>query len=406
MKLFDNIIIGAGPAGLFAAIHIKNGTVLVIEKNSSAGKKLLISGFGRCNITHNGAISEFFNHYGGNHKFLKPALHAFSNIDLIAFLHENGLNTIVDKNDKVFPNTEKANDILQILLNQCKEKGVSIHTNNPVIKIEYKENLFIVTTEKSQYSCRNLIISTGGKSYPITGSSGDGFAFAKHLGHQIILPKPALTPISIQNYKMQELAGVSLQNKIIYLYQNNKKTKQYTGDIIFTHKGLSGPGILDFSRYFNNGDLLKVNLIDLNPDDFKAKLTESSQKEGKISIQVFLKNYDLPKSLIKIILQELSIESDEKLATITKNQKSQLANLFCEYSFLIEKVGGFNVAMTTAGGVSLQEVSSKTMESKLIKNLFFAGEVLDVDGDTGGYNLQAAFSTAYLAVKTINLQQG
>jgi len=405
LKLFDNIIIGAGPAGLFTAIHIKNGSVLIIEKNNSAGKKLLISGSGKCNITHNGAISEFLNHYGDNHKFLKPALHAFSNVDLIAFLHENGLKTIVDKNNKVFPNTEKADDILQILLNKCNEKSVSIHNNNTVTNIEYKEDLFIITTEKNQYSCRNLIISTGGKSYPATGSSGDGFTFAKQLGHQIILPKPALTPVSIQNYKMQELAGVSLQNKTIYLYQSNKKTKQHTGDIVFTHKGLSGPGILDFSRYFNNGDLLKVNLINLNSDDFKAKLTESSQKKGKISIQVFLKNYDLPKSLIKIILQELDIESDEKLATITKNQKTQLANSFCEYPFLIEKVGGFNVAMTTAGGVSLQEVSSKTMESKLIKKLFFTGEVLNLDGDTGGYNLQAAFSTAYLAAKTINLQQ-
>lgn len=403
MKSFDTIIIGGGPAGLFTALNCKGRSTLVLEKNSTPGKKLLISGSGRCNITHVGGISDFLKHYGDNYKFLKTALQQFTNYDLIEFLKNRGLQTITDKNGKIFPETDNAADILQILLHECRKNNVTIYTGKAVTSIKKAEGLFHVKTRDTQFSCRNLVISTGGNSYPATGSTGDGYHFAKELGHAIIPPKPALAPVFIRDFSMTELSGVSLQHKPIYLYRENKKINEHRGDIGFTHKGLSGPGILDFSRHIHSGDILKINFIGENTDEFQKSIIETTAKEGKITLQRFLLNYDLPKSLMKIILQELNIEPHLNLANLNKSMRNELVNSFCEYPFFVEKTGGFNMAMTTKGGVSLLEVSSKTMESKMVSHLYFAGEVLDIDGDTGGYNIQAAFSTGKLAAASINV---
>ena len=402
MKLFDTIIIGGGPAGLFTALNCKGRSTLVLEKNPTPGKKLLISGSGRCNVTHVGDISDFLKHYGDNYKFLKVALQHFTNQDLVNFLKKRGLQTITDKNGKVFPDTGNAADILQILLHECRKNNVAIHNDNSVTSIKKTESLFHVKTQDSEFTCRNLVICTGGNSYPATGSTGDGYQFAKKLAHSIVPPKPALTPVFIRDFTMIELAGVSLQDKPIYLYRENKKINEHRGDIGFTHKGLSGPGILDFSRHIHAGDILKINFIGENADEFRKSFIETTAKEGKITLQLFLRKYDLPKSLVKIILQQLNIEPDHNLANVQKNMRNQLVSSFCEYPFYVEKTGGFNMAMTTKGGVSLPEVSPKTMESKLVPHLYFAGEVLDIDGDTGGYNIQAAFSTGHLAAISIN----
>ena len=402
MKSFDTIIIGGGPAGLFTALNCRRGKTLLLEKNPSPGKKLLISGSGRCNVTHAGEISDFLNHYGENFKFLKTALRKFTNHDLVDFFNKRGLQTITDKNGKVFPDTDNAADILQILLHECRKNNVTIFNNNPVSSIEKAQDSFHVKTQDGEFTCRNLVIATGGNSYPATGSSGDGYQFAKKLGHAIVPPKPALTPVFIRDYSMAELSGVSLQDVPVYLYRENKKINEHRGDIGFTHKGLSGPGILDFSRHIHSDDILKINFIGENADDFRKSIIDTTAKEGKITIQLFLRKYDLPKSLVKIILQELNIQPELNLANIQKNMRNLLVISFCEYPFYIEKTGGFNMAMTTKGGVALTEVSSKTMESKLVPHLYFAGEVLDFDGDTGGYNIQAAFSTGLLAAGSIN----
>ncbi len=403
MKQSDVLIIGAGPAGLFTAIHCKSLRTIVLEKNPTPGKKLLISGTGRCNLTHDCKLSDFFTHYGGNHRFLKTALHNFTNTDLIRFFNDHGLETVVDKNGKVFPASQKAQDVLQVLLKACGKKNVEIACNQKVESVRKIENGFEVKTDSGLFQSTFLVITTGGMSYPATGSTGDGYHFAKQLGHSVIPPKPSLSPVFIRDYAMATISGVSVQNKTIYLYRGNKKIAEHSGDIGFTHKGLSGPGILDFSRHILGGDILKVNFIDLKADEFRNEIIEVSAAGGKTAIQTYLKKFDLPRSLVMLILQSIHIEPDKRLADLTKENRNLLVTAFCEFPFTVEKVGGFNTAMVTAGGVSLDEVNPKTMESKLVPGLYFAGEVLDIDGDTGGYNLQAAFSTGFLVAKAIEV---
>jgi predicted Rossmann fold flavoprotein len=397
----DIVIIGAGPAGLFAAIQCKNLKVIVLEKNSAPGKKLLISGTGRCNLTHDCKLSDFFDHYGENHRFLKSALHHFTNSDLIRFFNDHGLETMVDKNGKVFPASQKAQDVLQVLVKVCSRNNVEIRCNQQVAEVVKTKTGFEIKTSSGIFQSKYLVITTGGMSYPTTGSTGDGYHFAKQLGHSVVPPKPSLSPVFIRDYLMASISGVSVQNKAIYLYRANKKISENRGDIGFTHKGLSGPGILDFSRHILSNDVLKVNFTDTNPDEFRNLLIKAAEKDGKTAIQTFLKRYELPRSLVLLILQSINIEPETRLADITKVNRNQLLTAFCEYPFTVEKVGGFNMAMVTAGGVSLDEVNPKTMESKLASGLYFAGEVLDIDGDTGGYNLQAAFSMGYLVGKSV-----
>jgi len=396
LKTTDVIIIGAGPAGLFTAIHCNSRKIIVMEKNATPGKKLLISGTGRCNLTHDCKLSEFFDHYGVNHRFLKTALHGFTNFDLIRFFNDHGLETVVDKNGKVFPASQKASDVLQVLMDVCHKQKVEIACNQQIEEIKKTENGFEVKTSSGIYDSRFLVISTGGMSYPATGSTGDGYRFAKQFGHSIIPPKPSLSPVFIRDYTMASISGVSVQNKTVYLYRGDKKITEHSGDIGFTHKGLSGPGILDFSRHILSGDILKVNFVDQRTDDFRSELIKASVKDGKTAIQTYFKKFDLPRSLVLLILESITVNPETRLAEITKVQRNQLVVAFCEFPFIVEKVGGFNMAMVTAGGVSLDEVNPKTMESKLVTGLYFAGEVLDIDGDTGGYNLQAAFSTGFL----------
>jgi len=390
------LIIGAGPAGLFAAIHCSGTKVIVLEKNEKPGKKLLISGTGRCNITHDCRPGDFFEHYGDNHRFLKTAIHAFTNTDLIGFFNSHGLETVVDKNGKVFPASQKSEDVLKVLIRECTNRNVEVACRQQVLNIEKSSTGFVVKTSGGVFASRILVIATGGMSYPATGSTGDGYHFAKQLGHAIVPPKPSLSPVFVRNYAMASIAGVSVQDKLIYLYRGDKKLGEHRGDIGFTHKGLSGPGILDFSRHILSGDQLRINFIDDKADNFRNTLINALEKEGKTAIQTYLKKYDLPRSLMLLILKSIPIEPEIRLAEITKSQRNQLVAAFCEYPFVVEKVGGFNMAMATAGGVSLAELNPKTLESKLVPGLYFAGEVLDIDGDTGGYNLQAAFSTGYL----------
>ncbi len=402
LKSTDVLIIGAGPAGLFAALHCSNRNVMVLEKNATPGKKLLISGTGRCNLTHDCRLSDFFDHYGENHRFLKNALHAFTNRDLIDFFNTNGLDTITDKNGKVFPASQKAEDVLKVLLASCNRNNIEIKYNQAVQKVEKTADGFKVETTSSIFTSKTVVITTGGMSYAATGSTGDGYLLAKQLGHSIVPPKPSLSPVFIRDYLMGALSGVSVQDKVLYLYRSNTKIGEHKGDIGFTHKGLSGPGILDFSRHILGNDTLKVNFIGLNPEEFREELIRLVEKEGKVALQTYLKKFELPRSLVMHILESQLILPETRLAEITKSQRTQLVDAFCRFPFVVEKVGGFNMAMVTAGGVSLGEVNHGTMESRLVPGLYFAGEVLDIDGDTGGYNLQAAFSTGFLVAKSLS----
>ena len=399
---YDIIIIGAGPAGLFTAASLGNNLrILVLEKNNSAGKKLLLSGLGKCNITHFGELEDFLTRYGYNSNFIKHALYSFSNQDLIDYLKNDNVDLFVDTNKKVFPKSEKATDVLNVLLKTCRDKNVDIVYNSEVKEIKKIENNFYVQTENKKYESHYLIIATGGKSYPTSGSTGDGYVFAESFGHTVIEPRPALVPVKIKDYRYSTLAGVTLKERTIYLYRQNKKIKTFTGDILFTHFGLSGPGILDFSRYIKTGDLIKINVVDSKPDILKNEFVDQAGKDGSVSVKKFFKNYNIPENLIEKILLETNIQPNNKLSRVKKEPRNKIMELFCNLPFEVEQLGDFNTAMVTAGGVNLKEISSKNMESRIIKNLYFAGEVLDIDGDTGGFNLQVAFSTGYIVAKDI-----
>ncbi|MFN8258495.1 MAG: NAD(P)/FAD-dependent oxidoreductase [Bacteroidales bacterium] len=400
--VYDCLIIGAGAAGLFAAANSK-GKTLVLEKMAQPGKKLLIAGHGRCNFTHAGNISEFFCHYGDHEKFIKYALKSYTNVDVIKFFKERGLVITEDKNGKLFPQSGNSADILNILVSQVRKNGHSINLNQTVRSITFTGTEFRIETNNAVFEAKKLIIATGGKSYPATGSTGDGYALAKVLGHTIVQPEPSLSPVFIKNYPFRDLAGVSLKDCRVSLFRQGKKIREYSGDIGFTHNGLSGPGIIDFSRFLEAGDELKLNLCGIKTEDFHHKFIARVNENGKATVQSFLKFSEIPKRLVLSILQLLNINPEQRISETGKERRTQLANAFCEFSVLIEKVGGFNVAMATAGGVSLDEVWPKSMESKIQPGLFFAGEVLDIDGDTGGYNLQAAFSTGFLAAQSVNL---
>lgn len=405
MKYYDVIIIGSGPAGLFTAINCDDSNrVIVLEKNNVAGKKLLLSGAGQCNITHEGNVEDFVKHYGEHGRFLKNALYRFNNNDLLDFFRKRKLEFISNDEGKVFPNTLKASDVLDILIKECNKRGVEINYNFCVTDISYNEEdkIFNVKSKGKKYKSSNLVIATGGNSYSYTGSTGDGYTLASKLGHRIEEPLPALTPLYIRDYPFGDLSGISFEDIPIYLWRNNKKIKETMGDILLTHKHISGPGILNFSRYVNPNDVIKINFIgQKNIEGFRKEFIKDIQSNGKLLIKTLLKNYSIPKRFIDEILKIIGIDEKITCANLNKKLRNRLVMMLTEYPMTVERLGEFNMAMVTKGGVSIREINTKTMESKIVDGLYFVGEVIDIDGDTGGYNIQAAFSTAFVAGNTI-----
>jgi len=383
--------------------------ILVLEKKNSPGHKLLISGSGRCNITHDGDMQAFLDHYGDHGRFLRPALLGFTNNDLISFFKERGLDMVRERGGKIFPETLRARDVLKILIDQCQANGVIIKCNQTVKSITREEDGFLVCCERGRYRSRLLVIATGGASYPATGSSGDGYGFAGILGHRISEIGPALTPILIKDYPFSENAGLSFPDMKIQLYRH-AKIREHQGDILFTHEGLSGPGILDLSRYIRAKDVLKLSFI---PNDKQETMEEwlidKAKQDGARSLLSVLADQprfmtnsvhpslNLSSGLIKRILEISGIASDLQMAQLTRENRNRLIDNLTGLSLEVSDLRGFDVAMATRGGVETVEVNPKTMQSRLVKGLYVVGEVLDVDGDTGGYNLQAAFSTGMLA---------
>lgn len=406
MQTYDIIVIGSGPAGLFTAINssIKNKKVLILERNSSAGKKLLISGAGQCNLTHKGSIDDFLNYYGDNGRFLKHSLFNYTNDDLLDFFKKRGLDFTSNEDGKIFPNTLKAFDVLNILLEECKKKKVDIKYDQRVEIVNYDEenSYFSIKAKKQEYKSKYLVIATGGKSYNSTGSTGDGYVFARDLGHNVEEPMPSLTPVYIKNYPFSELSGISFENINITLWRNNKKIKEFNGDILLTHKNISGPGILNFSRYVLAGDILKINFVGAeNEERFRKEFIEVIQSNGKLMVKTILREYSLPKRFIDRLLKLSDIPDELKGSELDKKRRKKLIKMLISFPMEVEKLGDFHIAMATRGGVSLKWVNPKTMESRIVKGLFFTGEILDIDGDTGGYNIQAAFSMGKLAAQTI-----
>ena len=404
---YDVIIIGAGPAGLFSALSLDNKKVLVLEKNKSPGKKLLISGAGQCNYTNNISISEFIKRYGSKGRFLKTALYNFTNIDAMNFFKENNLESLIREDNKVFPATLNASDILNVLTKNCKEKNVELIYDEATEKVNYdnEKKLFLVKTSKTTYKGTNLIITTGGKSYPNTGATGDGYIFAESLGHTIVKPTEALTPVYTENYDFKELSGISFENINVSLWRNNKKINEFKGDFLFTHVNISGPVILNNSRYFELGDILKVNFTSYeNSEEFKKYFDDLIISSGKLNVKTVLKQFLLPKRFVEKIIKLADVKDNDTCSQLEKNKRKNLAELISSYPFKVDRLGGFHISMCTKGGVATEEINQKTMESKIKPHLYFAGEVIDYDGDTGGFNIQAAFSTGRLAAHNINKQ--
>ncbi|MFY9799687.1 MAG: NAD(P)/FAD-dependent oxidoreductase [Methanoregula sp.] len=409
MEQFDVVVIGAGPAGLFCALHAAqpSNSILLLEKNKNPGSKLLLSGSGQCNITHNGEIREFLYHYGDHGKQVKPALFGFTNHNLIDFFNERGLSMITEDNGKVFPQTRQSADVLAILENECRQRGVNLRCNEPVTEVTHTLQGFKITTATATYHAMVLVITTGGTSYPKTGSTGDGYRFSESLGQPVTKTAPALTPLRIRNFPFAALSGISFEYMHFSVWRAGKKITDTHGDVLFTHVGLSGPGILDTSRNISAGDEIRLSFVGhLKREEFAADLIRRAEENRTWQLSTLLAAYPIPERLNRKLLALSGIPPDLKCSHFSAAQRSKLIMNCTEFPLTVSEPGDNSVAMVTRGGVALDGINPKTMESRIIPNLFFAGEVLDIDGDTGGYNLQAAFSTGFLAAQFIRKRLG
>lgn len=409
MDTYDVVVAGAGPAGLFCAIHAaaSGARVLVLEKNPAPGAKLLLAGTGQCNLTHDGDIRDFVTHYGDHGKFVKPALMSFPNKTLMEFFRERGLATNTEANGKVFPVTRKSEDVLAILLAECKKQHVTIRCGEPVTGIVRKNNLFTVTTGTAMYSAANVAITTGGASYPQCGTTGDGYRLAESLGQPVTEIAPALAPLLVRPFAFSSLSGISFEGMKFSVWRNGKKVSDHMGDVLFTQLGLSGPAILDASRGIIPGDIVRLSFAgSMRREEFAAELAQRAAENPGWQIGTILAKYPIPERLNRKLLQLSGIPDDLTCAHFSAEKRSALIANCMEFPLVVTGLGEFKIAMATRGGVALDSVNAKTMESKIVAGLFFAGEVLDIDGDTGGYNLQAAFSTGYLAAQGIQKRLG
>ena len=392
------IVVGAGPAGIMAALSAsKNNEVILIERNNEIGKKLKLTGGGRCNITNNRDIEEFFDKIVTNKKFLYSALYTFSNTSLLDYFSSKGLEYKVEYDEKVFTKSDNADEVIEIFKRDLMKNNVKIYYNTKIDDLIVEEGTVkgVITDEGKQIFADKVIITTGGKSYPTTGSDGSMFDILERHGHTINKLYPALIPLVTKEGFVKNLQGVAMKEVVIST-MIKKKRIQRQGDMIFTHFGISGPGVLKFSSYINK--ILKdkeVEIkIDFLPEVSKNELSNIIRGSNK-SILNNLKQY-LPQNFIKEILNILNL-NEVKVSELKKEDELKLIEYIKEMPLTVEDTITIKAAMVTSGGVSVKEIQSSTMESKKINNLFFAGEVIDIDAETGGYNLQMAFSTGYLA---------
>ncbi|MDR0705022.1 MAG: NAD(P)/FAD-dependent oxidoreductase [Planctomycetaceae bacterium] len=391
----DVLIVGAGTSGLVAGIaSAKNyrGTVCVLERNPEPGCKFLLSGSGQCNVTHGGSITDFLNHYGDTKKarFVQPALLAFDNIAVTEFFEQRGVPILEREDGKIFPKSLKSEDLLKVLVAELRKQGGILQTETVVENITKTDNGFLLATNRGEFCTKKLILATGGQSYPSTGSRGDGFRFAERLGHHLIEPKPVLTPVIVRNYPFAGLSGISFWSSKIEVYRNGKRLKSGRGDILLTHRGLSGPGILDLSRDIEPDDELRISII--KPEEFTPEVFT-----GKKTLKNALQRFDIAERFLVQILDSFHIAPDQPATETNRETRKKIELALTCYPFIVERLGGWNEAMATGGGVVLDEVNRKTMESRIVPDLYFCGELLDIDGNTGGYNIQFALSSGFLA---------
>ena len=405
MKSKKVIVVGGGAAGLFCAgIAAKNGAqVLLFEKNEKTGRKLLITGKGRCNITNFCDNEEFISNIPTNPRFMYSAINAFSTYDTVAFFEEIGVPIKVERGNRVFPVSDKAMDVCDALRDFVLSNGVKIITENVKGLIKKDTEVIGVKTQNSSYFADSVVVATGGKSYPRTGSTGDGYSFAKSVGHKVITPTPSLVPLVSDNPYCKELQGLSLKNVSIKVTDNKNSTTVYTdfGEMLFTHFGLSGPMILSASAHMRDmSDGRYTVHIDFKPALDEETLSNRLLKDFSKFINKDICNslFELiPKSFIPVLLDVCEIDPRTKCNSITAKQRKAMVSNLKDFKVNIKAFRPIDEAIITCGGVCVNEIDPKTMKSKIAENLYFAGEVIDVDAYTGGFNLQIAFSTAYLA---------
>ena len=404
------LIIGGGAAGMMAAAFAaKNGNrVEVFEKNEKLGKKLFITGKGRCNITNAADLEDFFPAVTSNPKFLYSAFYSFTNEQVISFFEELGVKTKVERGGRVFPVSDHSSDVIQALKSEMERLGVKINLNAEVKELITEKNCTIETVDGirlvsgKKISGDAVIVATGGISYPSTGSTGDGYRFARRCGHKVSELSPSLVPMEVKEWYAGELMGLSLRNIEIRITDGKKKLYQEFGEMLFTHYGVTGPVILSASSVV--GKKLKDTELTLHID-LKPALTE--EQLDKRVLREFETNHNrqfknavdslFPSKLRPVIVELSGIPEEKKVHEITKEERLRFVRLIKDFTMTLTGLRGYNEAIITKGGVSVKEIDPGTMESKLIKGLYFAGEVLDLDAVTGGYNLQIAWSTGYLA---------
>ncbi|EKQ54432.1 MULTISPECIES: NAD(P)/FAD-dependent oxidoreductase [unclassified Clostridium] len=401
------IVIGAGPAGMMAALQAaKKHDVILLDGNERIGKKLFITGKGRCNVTNAKDISEFFEYIPGNPHFLYSSLYSFTNEDTINFFENEGIKLKTERGDRVFPESDKSSDIIRGLSNALSRTNVKIRLNSKVTNIKFKNNIITALEINNEeiLSGDYFIMATGGASYPLTGSRGEGQKFAQMLGHNIVPLSPALVPIEIENSETKELMGLSLKNVEVLIKENDKKLMYKNfGEMLFTHFGVSGPLILSGSRYIEKGKKYTLH-IDLKPALNLGELDKRIQKDFNKNLNKDFKNsLDelLPQKMIPLIIQRSEILENKKVNEITKEERKNLVKVIKDLTFEIKGLRPIAEAIVTSGGIDIKEIDPSTMKSKLICNLSFAGEVMDVDAFTGGYNVQIAFSTGFIAGSNI-----
>jgi len=406
MDQYDVIVIGAGPAGLLAAGRAAElgGKVLMLEKMGQEGRKLLITGQGRCNITNNAPIGDFINHVYPDGRFLRHAFSKFFSPDIIKLLEKYGVKTMMLPSGRYFPASNKSADVLKALLKWVHELKVEIRRNHRVEKLLIENGAIKgVVVNSGLITAGKVILSTGGKSYPATGSNGEGYELAREIGHNIMTPHPALVPLVTKGNLAQQLQGLNLKNVKAIVWVDKRKAGEATGEMIFTHFGLSGPIILTLSRIvvaaLQNKKEVELS-IDLEPDidevQLDKKLLRDLNEHGKKKISNIF-HFWLTASMSNVFIELLGIDPAKECHQISSKERKQIRNLIKKLNFKIETHRSFKEAMITTGGVSLNEISPKTMESKLVSGLYFAGEIIDLDAETGGYNLQIAYSTGWLA---------
>lgn len=401
------IIIGAGAAGLMAAIIAaqRGKQVLVLEKMGMPARKLRITGKGRCNLTNIAPQAEFLKKTGPDSKFLKYSIAKFFAPQLVELLSNAGLEVVTEQGGRVFPKSEKAQDVVDTLVRMAQQAGAEIRCNQSVKEILCDRGVVsgVLLENGAKLDANNVILCTGGSSYPATGSTGDGFRFAKVLGHTVSDIHPALVPLETEDGTAERMQGLALKNVQVNVWIDGRKQGEAFGEMMFTHFGLTGPIILTLSRRFHKEIAEKKQIefaIDLKPaldhDKLDARLLRDLDEHGKRSFQSLLKLL-MPSGMIPVFCDLSGIDPDKPANQLSALERKKMRLLLKDFRFKIRRARGFAEAIVTAGGVSTKEIDPTTMQSKLIQGLYFSGEVMDLDADTGGYNLQIAFSTAYVA---------